>query len=112
VTGFHLVLGAAVVLLCLAAGVLGLLKRSGRREAAIGAWALGALIIQVATGMFLLTAAESVEVVHVLLPSAGLAVVLGARAVKSEAGATMMGAAYLFAAATAVVAFLTGVAAG
>ncbi len=108
-TLFHLVLGIAVVVLCLAAGVLGLLKRWGPRARAVAGWALGTLVIQAASGMFLLTATESVEVVHVLLPLAGLAAVLGARAVRSEAAVTMAGAAYLFAAVMAVVSFLTGV---
>ncbi len=108
-TVFHLVLGIAVVVLCATVGVLGLMGRSGPAESAIAGWALAALVVQVASGMFLLTATESAGVVHLLLPLVGLAAVLGARAMRSEIGPRLAGTAYLAATAAAVVAFATGV---
>jgi len=101
----HLLLGTAVVVLCAAAG-LASLRRDGA-EPAVARWALGTLALQVASGMFLLTGAARVSLVHVLVPSAGLAAVVVARSVEGP-GSRLAGAAYLAAAAAAVAAFVTG----
>lgn len=111
VSVFHLVLGVAVVALCLAAGVLGLMGRTDPRVVAIGGWGVGALVIQSATGMFMLTATTEAPALHVVLALAGLAVVLLVRLALPDAKPSTTGAAFLFAASTSVVAFVTGVAA-
>ena len=111
-SAFHLVLGVAVVTLCLAAGVLGLMGRTGARESAIGGWAIGTLVIQSATGMFMLTATSEAPALHVVLALAGLAVVLLVRLTLPDAKPSTTGAAFLVAAAASLVAFLTGVVAG
>lgn len=109
-TGFHVFLGIAVVALNGIAGVRGLiLRKAGPTDQAIAGWALGTLVIQAASGMFLLTAtSEGPGVVHIALPLAAIAAILGARAMKGEGRATAMGVAYLFAAAASLVTWLTG----
>lgn len=109
---FHLVLGVGVVASCLTAGVLGLMGRTGARESTIGGWAIGTLVIQSATGMFMLTATSEAPALHVVLALAGLAVVLLVRLALPDAKPSTTGAAFLFAAVASVVAFLIGVAAG
>jgi len=110
VTGFHAFLGFAVVALTGIAGVRGLiLRKAGPTDQAIAGWALGTLVIQTASGMFLLTAtSEGPGVLHIALPLAAIAAILGARAMRGDARTTAMGAAYLFAAVASLVAWLTG----
>ena len=109
-TGFHVFLGFAVVALNGIAGVRGLvLRKAGPTDQALGGWALGTLVIQAASGMFLLTAtSEGPGVVHIALPVAAIAAILGARSMKGEGRVTAMGAAYLFAAVASTVSWLTG----
>jgi len=110
VSVLHLLLGVAVVALCLTAGVFGLLGRAGARQSAIGGWAIGTLVIQSATGMFMLTATSEASALHIVLALVGLAAVLLVRLALPDAKPPMMGTAFLFAAVTSLIAFLTGVA--
>jgi len=109
-TGFHFFLGLAVVLLNAVAGLQALAKRTGPRQEAIAAWAIGTLGLQIASGMFLLTAiVRGPGVLHVILPVVALFAVLGARAIKTELRQAGLGGAHLFAAGVSGLAFVSGV---
>ncbi len=112
----HLVGGTAVVVLTVAAGVVYATGRQRARLAAVAAWALALLVVQAATGMFLLTASdEGPGPVHVVLPLVGLAVVAGSRLLGSQRVRRPDGwlaGAHAVAAVAAIVALLTGLAAG
>src|SRR3972149_5992888 len=84
-TGVHLFLGLAVVALSALAGAQVLARASGQLQEAVAGWAIGMLGLQIASGMFLLTAiVRGPGVLHVILPVAGFVAVLGARAIKTE----------------------------
>jgi hypothetical protein len=111
-TGVHLFLGLAVVGLNAVAGAQALAGRSGQLGEAVAGWAIGILGLQIASGMFLLTAiVRGPGVLHVILPVAGFVAVLGARLVTSEVRSAALGGAHLFAAVVSAFAFFTGVAA-
>lgn len=112
---FHALLGIAVVVLNVAAGLRGLMPPRGREPQpnTLAGWAHGALTIQVASGFFLFTAAaEGPGVLHYLLPGAALAAVFGARLVDGLGRERAIGIASLFAAAASLFAFLSGTGGG
>lgn len=108
--GFHGFLGLAVVLLNGATGVRGLLYRSrGPVDPALAGWAHGTLGIQVASGFFLLTSTtQGIGLLHLALPTAALAGVLGARAVRDERKHLAVAVASLAAAGASLLAYFTG----
>src|SRR3972149_4306022 len=85
-TGFHLLLGLAVVLLNGAGGVLALAKDHGTQEIpSIAVWGHAALVLQLTSGFFLFTATtEAPGFTHYLSPAAALATIVAARAVGGE----------------------------
>lgn len=108
--GFHGFLGLAVVLLNGATGVRGLMYRSrGPVDPALAGWAHGALGLQVASGFFLLTSTtQGIGVWHLALPTAALAGVFGARAIRGDRKHLAVAAASLVAAGVSLLAYLTG----
>lgn len=114
VTLVHLVAGVAVVGLTVIAGVAFFLGRL--RAASLADGALGLLIVQTATGMFLLTATEEGPgPLHIVLPMLGLAAAAVVRLAKLELARgrdPLLGAVYAFAAAGALVGLITGLTAG
>jgi hypothetical protein len=111
----HLLVGTAVVGLTIVAGAAYLLGRP-RSVATIAAWALGLLIVQAATGMFLLTATEEGPgPLHIVLPMTGLAAAAVVRLARSESGFRrdpLAGVVYSLVAAGALVGLITGLAGG
>jgi len=112
----HLVVGTTVVVLTVLAGVAFFLGHPRSALASIAGWALGLLIVQAATGMFLLTATEEGPgPAHIALPLLALAAAAAVRLVKPEPtrGADpFLGAVYSLAAAGALVGLITGLTAG
>ena len=112
----HLVVGAAVVGLTVVAGIAFFLGQPGSALASIAGWALGLLIVQAATGMFLLTATEEGPgPLHIALPMLGLAAAAVVRLAKPEPARgrdPLLGAVYSLAAAGALVGLITGLTAG
>lgn len=112
----HLVVGAAVVGLTVVAGVAFFLGRPRAALASIAGWALGLLIVQAATGMFLLTATEEGPgPLHIALPLLGLAAAAVVRLAKPESARgrdPLLGAVYSLAAVGALVGLITGLTAG
>jgi hypothetical protein len=112
----HLVVGVAAV----ACGIVAMLSYLTRwpavRPATVAGWAIGLLVVQGATGMFLLTATEEGPGPwHIALPLLGLGIVAVARAARSERSAThdgVLALAYCVAAAASTYALITGLAAG
>ena len=98
-----------MVALCSAAALQGLMWRTGPRASAIRGWAMGALVIQSAVGMFMLTATNGASAIHIALALAGLAAVLGVRLALPDATPRVVGSAFLVALATSLTAFITGV---
>jgi len=107
----HLLVGTAVVGLTIVAGAAYFLGRP-RSVATIAGWALGLLIVQAATGMFLLTATEEGPgPLHIALPMAGLAaaaVVRLARTGPASRRDPLAGAVYSLVAVGALVGLITG----
>jgi hypothetical protein len=112
----HLVVGTAVVGLTVVAGAAFFLGRPRSALASIAGWALGLLIVQAATGMFLLTATEGGPgPLHIALPMLALAAAAAVRLAKPEPARgrdPLLGAAYSLAAAGALVGLITGLTAG
>ena len=112
----HLVVGTAVVGLTVVAGVAFLLGRPRSALASIAGWALALLIMQAATGMFLLTATEEGPgPLHIALPMLALAAAAAVRLAKPEPTRgpdPLLGAVYSFAAVGAIVGLITGMTAG
>ncbi len=112
----HLVAGAAVVLLAVAAGIAFLIGRPSATLPMLAGWALGLLIVQATTGMFLLTATEEGPGPwHIGLPLVGLAIVGAARLARSPSQGRrdpILGVAYSLAAIGAAFALVTGLATG
>ena len=112
----HLIVGTAVVGLTVAAGVAFFLGQPRSALAPLAGWALGLLIVQAATGMFLLTATEEGPgPLHVALPMLGLAAAAAVRLANPEpmrGRDPLLGAVYSFAAAGALVGLITGLTAG
>lgn len=112
----HLVVGAVAVFVAIAAAVAYLVGRPRAQIAALAGWAIGLLIVQAATGMFLLTATEEGPgPFHVALPLAGLAVAAVARFARADGAVARDGflaAAFSVAAVGAAFALVTGLASG
>lgn len=112
----HLVVGTAVVGLTVVAGIAFFLGQPGSALASIAGWALGLLIVQAATGMFLLTATEEGPgPLHIALPMLGLAAAAVVRLAKPEPARgrdPLLGAVYSLAAVGALVGLITGLTAG
>lgn len=112
----HLVVGTAVVGLTVVAGIAFFLGQPGSALASIAGWALGLLIVQSATGMFLLTATEEGPgPLHIALPMLGLAAAAVVRLAKPEPAPgrdPLLGAVYSLAAVGALVGLITGLTAG
>lgn len=112
----HLVSGATVVGLTVVAGVAFFLGQPRRALDGIAGWALGLLIVQVASGVFLLTSGdEGPGLPHVILPIGAVVVAGVARSAKPGTGLgpdPLRGAAFSLAAVAALVALLTGLTAG
>lgn len=107
----HLSGGIAVVGLTAIAGVAFFLGRPAGALDAIAAWALGLLGLQVASGMFLLTAGEEGPgLLHVGAPMFALAVAGAARLIQPRSGGPdpVLGAAFSIAALGALVGLATG----
>lgn len=112
----HLLVGVAVVGLTIAAGVGFLLGRPRSALTALAGWAIGLLIVQAATGMFLLTATEEGPgPLHIALPLLGLAaagVTRLARGGITPGRDPLVGIVYSLVAVGALVGLVTGLAAG
>jgi hypothetical protein len=112
----HLVAGTAVVLTAMAAAVAYAIGRRRTQIATLAGWALGLLVVQAATGMFLLTATEKGPgPLHVALPLVGLTVAAIARFAgpdRSAARDGVLAAAFSVAALGAAFALATGLASG
>jgi hypothetical protein len=111
----HLLVGTAVVGLTIVAGVAFFLGRPSS-VGTIAAWALGLLIVQAATGMFLLTATEEGPgPLHIVLPMIGLAAAAVVRLARSEPAPRrdpLAGVVYSLVAVGALVGLVTGLAGG
>lgn len=111
----HLLVGVAVVGLTIAAGAAFFLGRPRAALAAIASWALALLIVQVGTGMFLLTATqEGPGPLHVALPLLGLAAAAVVRSIRPRPSGSdpLLGVAYSLAAVGSSVALITALTAG
>jgi hypothetical protein len=112
----HLFGGVAVIALAVPAAIGYLAGRPGKQIAALAGWTLGLLVLQAATGMFLLTATEEGPgPLHVAVPLAGLALAAlasAARADRSGSRDIVLAAAFSVAAAGAGFALVTGLSAG
>ncbi len=111
----HLLGGVGLAVLAIATAAAFLVRRAVPR-ATLAAWALALLLVQVATGMLLLTATnEGPGPVHVAVPLAALAVAGAARffsSMRGRGGTAVLSAAYAFVAFAALVALATGLAGG
>lgn len=112
----HLVVGIGVAVATAAAALAFVIGWPTKRVTAIVGWVLGLLIVQAATGMFLLTATEEgPSPLHVVAPFIGLALIAGARFLRPEptrADGPFLGAVFTVAAAGALVGLVTGLSAG
>jgi hypothetical protein len=112
----HLVIGVAVVVWGIVATVSYLGGWAGVKPATVAGWVIALLVVQLATGMFLLTATEEGPGPwHIALPLFGLAIVVVARATRSERSVkrdNVLALAYCVAAAFSAFALITGIAAG
>jgi hypothetical protein len=112
----HLVAGTAVVLAAIGAAVAYVLGKPRTQIATLAGWALGLLVVQAATGMFLLTATEEGPgPLHIALPLVGLAVAAAARFARPDRSAArdgVLAAAFSVAALGAAFALATGLASG
>ncbi|OFW77773.1 MAG: hypothetical protein A2Z48_00585 [Actinobacteria bacterium RBG_19FT_COMBO_70_19] len=112
----HLVAGAAVVALAILASVAFFVGRPRQALSTIAGWALGLLIVQATTGMFLLTATEEGPgPLHVALPLLALAAAAVARLARprpADGPDPLLGAVYSLAAVGALVGLITGLTAG
>jgi hypothetical protein len=112
----HLLGGAVVVVLTVVAAVAYVVRRPPAQLATLAGWAVGLLIVQAATGMFLLTATEEGPgPLHIALPLVGLAIAGIARFSRPERSSgrdALLGAAFSIAAIGAAVALVTGLTTG
>lgn len=112
----HLVMGVAVVLVTVATVLALIADRPRGQVTALAGWAIALLVMQAATGAFLLTATrEGPGPLHIALPLAGLAIAAAARSVRpgfTRRDLPVLGAAFSIAAAAAVAALVTGLASG
>lgn len=113
----HLIVGVAVVICALGAAAAYVFRWPTAKPGAIAGWAVGLLVVQVATGMFLLTAGEEGPgPLHIFLPLAALAIAAGVRSVRSERAAMtpdgLLAAVYGVAAVAAAFALVSGLVAG
>jgi hypothetical protein len=109
----HLVIGVAVVACGIVAAFSYVAGWPAVKPATVAGWAIALLVVQAATGMFLLTATEEGPGPwHIALPLFGLGIVALARAARSGRSATQDGVlavAYGVAAAASAFALITGI---
>lgn len=111
-TLIHLVVGFLVVGLMVAAGIAYVIGSSPSTLNVLAGWALGLLIVQVTTGVFLLTATEEGPgPIHIAAPVLGLVVVGIARLVphEDEGRDPLFAVVYSLAAIGALAGLVTGI---
>jgi len=112
----HLVVGIGVAVAAAGTAFGFAVGWPASRVSTFAGWALGLLLVQGATGMFLLSATgDGPGPLHIVVPLVGLAVIAAARFLRPEptrGDAPLLGAVFTVAAVGALIGLVSGLSAG